>query len=81
MQGTSPTSPLDRLFKKRFRSKSVKETPPGTLPVIPDIVVESPVSIMRPSRACVLIPTGAVDCVRKPLIRQDYHYTAALVES
>ncbi|RPD60636.1 hypothetical protein L227DRAFT_93482 [Lentinus tigrinus ALCF2SS1-6] len=42
VQGTSPTSPLDRLFKKRFRSKSVKETPPRTLAVIPDIVVESP---------------------------------------
>ncbi|RDX39954.1 hypothetical protein OH76DRAFT_489641 [Lentinus brumalis] len=42
VQGTSPTSPLDRLFKKRFRSKSVKGTPPGTAPVIPDIIVESP---------------------------------------
>ncbi|KAI0704227.1 hypothetical protein C8T65DRAFT_654292 [Cerioporus squamosus] len=42
VQGTSPTSPLDRLFKKRFRSKSVKGTPPGTVPVIPDIIVESP---------------------------------------
>ena len=61
-------SPFDRFFKTRFCSESVKETPPGTLPAIPDIVIESHVRTMCPSCACVLIPPDAVDCVTESLI-------------
>ncbi|EJF59865.1 hypothetical protein DICSQDRAFT_181647 [Dichomitus squalens LYAD-421 SS1] len=38
----SSMNPLEKLFKKRYRDKSYKESPPMPHPVVPDIIVESP---------------------------------------